>query len=119
MKPLIRVGGICLQGGADASCKWPWVREGGAFASWIGAGKLWPSNLPGCTVGVIKGYENDPSRWIVKARTVFRGKGGRDHDRVSTVFQEVAASAPRSITGLSSVIASSSTIGNTCMTFLA
>ena len=61
-----------------------WLEE--PFASWIGAGKLWPSNLPGCTVGVIKGYETDSSKWVAKARRVFRGKAGRDHDGISAVF---------------------------------
>ena len=64
----------------------------------------------------IKGYEKDPSKWIVKARIVFRGDAVRDQDGISTVFQDLAASAPSSISGLNSVIAFSMIPGNTCTT---
>lgn len=52
------------------------------------------------TIVSIKGYEKEPGDWKIKARIVLRGDAVRDQDGLNPIFQNHAASAPSSISGL-------------------
>ena len=64
----------------------------------------------------VKGYEKDPSEWVIKARIVFRGDAVRDESNQAAVFEELNASAPSSLAGLNFVVAFSLLEGNACTT---
>ena len=64
----------------------------------------------------IKGYEQSPSEWIIKARIGFRGDAVRDEANQAAVFDELAASAPTSLGGLNMIIACGLVEGNACST---
>ena len=53
----------------------------------------------------IKGYEKPASEWIVKARIMFRGDSVEDEENQAAVFDEIAASAPTSLSGLNLTVA--------------
>lgn len=53
----------------------------------------------------IKGYEKPRTEWIVKARIVFRGDAVKDESNQAAIFDDLAASAPTTLSGLNLVIA--------------